>query len=193
MRQWMGQTVLTCRRNPGIRRRSQYLPRYGERQLVLDRGRKWYRLHWVAHAGYRVLGAGPPDLPAPLYIEVDAHPQKGVRMKRRAPVSENIPGPALAAESKVLDKLPKIREFLSAVKYDDGSVRQPGYVTIRNRTWSYEITLYDPDAGLRVAVRAPTLDDVWAAAELILEADDAPWEIDQYLQSQLSRGKKKRA
>jgi len=176
-----------------MRPRYQYLPQGGERRLVLDRGHRWYRVHWIARGGYRVVASGPVGLPHDDTVELDCHPAKEPRVKRRAPASQAIPGPTLSCESKVLHNLPKIREFLSATAYDDGSVRQPGYMTIRNRTWSYEITLYDVDAGLRCPVRSPTLDDVLAAAELLLEAEDAPWEIDQYLQSQLQRGKKKRA
>lgn len=114
-------------------------------------------------------------------------------MKRRTPPAAGLPALPLEDQSKVLHKFPLIREFLSSTAYEDQSPRQPGYFTLRNRGGSYEVTVYDPDAGLRCAVRAMTLDDVLAATELLLGAAEAPWETDRWLTEQLAKNRKKRA
>ena len=116
-------------------------------------------------------------------------------MKRRQPVvNVGACAPALPATSVLLAKLPAIREFLSATAYDDGSPRVPGYLTLRNRGHSYELTLYDPDAGLRLPTRGPDLDKTLLLAEQLLGVEEAPWEVDNYLTEQLAkRAKRKRA
>lgn len=193
MRHTTGETVLTWRRSLGMRPRSQYLPRHGEKRIIIARGATWYLLHWVHRAAYRVTQWGPVGLPAEAVVTVDCHSTEVLRMKRRTPAEAGLPALPLPSESKLFAKLPLIREFLSATAYDDGSPRQPGYLTVRNRGGSYEITAYDPDAGLRAAVRAMTIDDTWAALELLLGAAEAPWETDHYLMDQLLKKKKRRA
>jgi hypothetical protein len=118
---------------------------------------------------------------------------KESRVKRRQPVGEtSLPPVGLGAVSVILGKLPAIREFLSCMAYDDGSLRTPGYVTLRNRGTAYEFTLYDPDAGARMAVRAETFDAVLTQAEQLLGVAEAPWEVDQYLTDQLGKKKKRK-
>lgn len=111
--------------------------------------------------------------------------------KRTAAVGD-LPQPQLDQTTKVLVKLPQLVAFVSDVVYTDKSRRTPGYFTLRNRVFAYELTLYDPDAGMRVAVRHNTVDGVLAAAEELLKAPDAPWEADSYLMGQLPKNRKKK-
>jgi hypothetical protein len=116
-------------------------------------------------------------------------------MKRRQAAT---PGgtivPPLPSSSVHWPKLPALREFITATKYDDGSPRTPGYLTVRNRVTTFEITVYDPDGCCRLSARASTLDEALALTEKLLGVEEAPWEPDRYLQEQASRGaKKKRA
>ncbi len=114
-------------------------------------------------------------------------------MKRRnAPLGGGAIVPALPMASTILAKLPAVREFLTATEYEDHSPRQPGYVTLRNRTTTFEVTLYDPDAGARLAVRGPDLDKTLLLVEQLLGVEEAPWELDGYLQEQLARRAKKK-
>ena len=102
--------------------------------------------------------------------------------------------PALPSTSTHLPKLPALREFLSATKYDDDTPRTPGYVTVRNRVTTYEVTVYDPDSASRLSCRGPTLDAALALVEQLLGVEEAPWEPDNYLASQQTKSKpKKRA
>jgi len=114
-------------------------------------------------------------------------------MKRRAAPAESNPlTKALPALSVMLGKLPALREFITATSYDDGSPRQPGYFTFRNRTTTFEVTAYDVDAGLRLACRGEKIDDAFALLEQLLGVEDAPWEVDNYLMEQAKRRAKKK-
>lgn len=114
-------------------------------------------------------------------------------MKRRAAPQGGLPVvPALPATSVMLGKLPLIREFLSATAYDDGTMRTPGYYTFRNRGHSYELTLSDPDSGMRLVARGPDIDKTFSLAETLLGTEDAQWEIDRYLTEQLEKKRPKK-
>lgn len=114
-------------------------------------------------------------------------------MKKRAALGlEGVPIPALSMESKVLEKYPLLREFVSATAYEDGSMRMPGSLRLENKIICYQITLSDPDAGMRVSVSAATLDDVLKGVERLLGAPEAPWEVDRYLTEQLQKKKPKK-
>lgn len=102
--------------------------------------------------------------------------------------------PPAPMTSVLLAKLPAIREFMSATQYDDGSPREPGYMTIRTWGTQWQVTVYDPDSGARMPVRAPELDKALLLVEQLLGVEEAPWEIDRYLSEQLAKkSKKKRA
>jgi len=170
-----------------ICRRSQRLPRYGSRVLLLSVPGKWLLVHWTARSGYWCLAVGKrtPRLQESTY---SCQRPGAVTVKRRiVGTAAHSVVPALPATSLILAKLPAIREFLTATSYDDGTSREPGYLTLRNRRNVFEVTLYDPDAGLRLPVQAKTLDDVLALTEQLVGVEEAPWEVDDYLTSRLAR------
>ena len=193
MRRHAGITVLTWDGRVAMRPRSQYLPRYGEKRVIIERRGRWYLAHWLSRAGYRITQWGPVGLPPEAVTLADCHDVEDARMKRRTPAEAGLPAVPLDASSKLFGKLSLVCEFLTSTAYDDGTPRTPGYVTWRNRGGSFEITAYDPDAGLRCAVRHMTIDGAWAALDVLIGATEAPWEIDQYLTDQLLKKKKRRA
>lgn len=114
-------------------------------------------------------------------------------MKRRQPaVAGGTVLPALPSVSTLLAKLVNLRAFCSETSYDDGSPRQPGYFTFRNRVTVYEVTVYDPDSGTRLVVRGPDWDKTFLSVEQLLGAADAPWEMDKYLSEQLAKRSRKK-
>lgn len=188
----LGLTVYRADRRVAVRRAGRLLPARGERWFWVGWNATRFLLRWEKWQGIRVVSVHrhrTPDEPITFY-----RPEEftTVPIKRRTPLAEPVPLPALPATSKVLAKCPLLCEFLSATAYEDGSARQPGYVTLRNRVIEWELTLYDPDAGARVALRARTLDDVFATAEVLLSSAEAPWEPDRYLMEQLARKPKKK-
>lgn len=101
--------------------------------------------------------------------------------------------PPLSSTSTLWPKLPAIREFITATEYEDKTPRTPGYITVRNRVTTFEVTMYDPDSGSRLSARAPTLDAALALVEQLLGVEDAPWEPDTYLQKLIAQNGKKKS
>lgn len=172
----------------------QWTPRTGERWLRVVSGDRWYLIQWLPREGWWITSAGIEG-PAGSGQYYSAPRYQGDAMKRR---NLNEGGkattPALPSLSTILGKLPALREFVTATSYDDGSARVPGYFTFRNRGIVFEVTVYDPDSGTRLAARAPKIDEALCLIEQLLGVEEAPWEIDQYLTDQLlRRAKKKRA
>ena len=156
----------------------------------------WWRgylllMHWVAHQGYRPRALVSAVGPSHETLETWSLPGDEVAIKKRTVTEGPIILPMLGTDTVCLKKCPALVEFLTATAYEDGSARQPGYFTVRNRVFEFEVTLYDPDAGQRVVIRAREIDKMFQGAEAVLVAVDAPWEPDLYLQGRLPKKKKK--
>lgn len=93
-------------------------------------------------------------------------------------------------DSTVFGQLPNIVQHCCVTRYDDGTARQPGWLTIRSQGSAWVVQLKDPDSGCQMRANGNTLDDALALAELLLGAEEAPWEPDPWLASQKKRGKK---
>lgn len=190
-----GDGVTVTRHQGGWKRRRvcRWSPRRGERWLRLVLPRAWWLIQWLPREGWWIVAAGDAGTPyaAPTY---SSPRYQGDAMKRRQQAQ---PGqasvPALPSTSTHWPKLASIREFLAATSYDDGTARVPGYLTVRNRTTTFEITLYDPDSGSRLVCRGGTLDEALALAEKLLGVEEAPWEPDNYLQAQLAKKRPRKA
>jgi len=173
-------------------RSRQTLPRWGERRIVWVSGHLWWLLEWRSRLGWWCLERGRFERGEPVRVGEYPRPEECSTVKKRQVASGDLILPFLGRDSKLLAKLPRLCEFISATAYDDGTFRQPGYLTFRNRMTTYEITLYDPDYGLRLALRAVTIDEVLTLAEKAVDADGMPWEVDNYLTEQLSKKKPKK-
>lgn len=101
--------------------------------------------------------------------------------------------PPLSAESKVLKAFPKIREFLTQKKYEDGTSRKPGRLWLEQDGVAFTITLKEPSMVALMRLRANEIDDVFALAEAALKMDLPPWEIDQWAFDKLPKPKKKKS
>lgn len=187
-----GWRVLTSYPRCGMRRRSNRLPRSREKWFYSSRPGNWTLWHWRARIGYVIRAAGTGPTPGDDALYEWGLEDEPMGFARRVVAGERLPSPQLSQESKVLGKLSQLVAFVSDVSYEDKTPRSPGYYTLRNRVFTYELTLYDPDAGLRVAVRDVTIDGCFAAANELLRLPEAPWEVDNYLQQQLAKIPKKK-
>lgn len=96
---------------------------------------------------------------------------KKVKIRDRASVK------ALASlDSKALQMYPAIVDSIGLLQYEDGSPRQPGYlgVWVQGSAWVTRIT--DKDAEATLTTEGKTLDEALELLNLMLGADDAPWE-----------------
>jgi len=188
-----GIRVLTCNGRGGMRRGGQVTPQWGEKRLWIARRFRWYLVEWRAREGYRVLAFRQPgqaeSTTTLTWIDWETH----MPPKRRAVASEGTPSIPLESESVVLHDFPAIREFLTCTVYEDMTPRQVGYLTIRTRGLVFEVTLYDYDSGQRMACQGRDLDEMFATAEMMLKAENAPWTPDNYLLSLVAKKPKKKA
>ena len=191
MRQFGGSRVLVAGTRPVTRRHHQIVSRRRDCRVWLVLRDRVFWMEWLRLEGWAVIGIGRMvGRDITLLKQLD-RPGWEKGMKRRVVKGSDLILPLLSRETAVLKKLPDLVAFVGECAYDDNTMRTPGYITLRNRLHCYEITLYDPDAGLRIALRAQTLDDVLKLANEAVTAEGLPWEPDKYLQEQLAEKEKK--
>lgn len=187
-----GDTLLTAGGRAAIRRGGQRTPKWGAKRYWIRWRHRLYLCEWAPQAGVRILAhrpTGPAGVTTNLtWIEWESY----MPPRRRAAPSADQPAVPLESESVVLNDFPRLREFLTCTVYDDMTRRQPGYMTIRTRGLTFELTLYDYDSGMRLAVQGRDLDEMWATAELLVSTENAPWTPDQYLLSLLLKNSKRK-
>lgn len=89
--------------------------------------------------------------------------------------------------TKGMASFPNLVMHCAVTRYDDGDPRQPGWFTVRTQGSAWVIILKDPDSATQMQCLGNTLDDAMALAELMVGADDAPWELDQWAKRQGQR------
>lgn len=94
-----------------------------------------------------------------------------------------------AMETAVFSRLMALVEHCGITRYDDGDSRRPGWFTVKTLGAAWVIQVKDPDSCSQLQATAGTLDDALALAQLLLEAEEAPWEPDQWLQNQKKKSK----
>jgi len=107
--------------------------------------------------------------------------------KEGQPIATN----AAAIESQIFDKLVALRAHCCVNRYDDGEPRRTGWFTVKTLGNVWVVQVKEPDTALSLSVTGQTLDDALVLADLFLQSEDAPWEVDAYLKSQLGGGKKR--
>lgn len=192
MLHFRGTKLLTFRKRSAIRHGSQRLPTRGERWFYVTLRDVWILYRWRANRGYVMCALCDAHDPSHGEIQRWSYGDEQMPLKKRLASGELPPIPALSVETILLKKCPLLVEFCAATAYEDGSARQPGYFTLRNRVIEYELTVYDPDAGMRLTCNAVQLDRVFAGLEALLGAPDAPWMVDRYLWERKPKEKTKK-
>jgi hypothetical protein len=187
-----GRKVLTWVGRAAIRRHAQLLPHAGEKDYIVSRAGKWYLVRWRKWFGQVITSVA--DAPRHSFDLVSWSDLENVPMpiKRRAADTASLSLPDLPNFTKLFAKTPTLVAFLTARSYEDGGSRLPGKFWFDGNSSGFSITLIDQDQGFRLVVRAGTIDDVFAAAELALGTENAPWEVDQYHATKLAEKKKKK-
>lgn len=115
-----------------------------------------------------------------------------IRMKKKTPPTNAGGQKHLAAvESNILAQCMALVKHCAIVQYDDGTPRKPGWVTIKTFGSAWQIEAKDPDSCLSLRVIENSLDEALQLLALLLESDEAPWEVDSWLQQQAMKLKKK--
>lgn len=123
---------------------------------------------------------------------VQFRPCWGELVKRRTPRETDVAAVTSLVEraSKVLGTMPHLVDHLSVTRYDDGSARTPGTMIVKTMGSVWVLVLKEPDAGLQMQVTGTSIDDALVLADMLLGAEDAPWETDRWATGQ-KNGKKK--
>ena len=175
------------------KRKSAYmlLPRR-EKWFYYRRGSHLLLLHWKPFAGIWLHAERVGDDSAEPHT-ITLRSDYPMAVKKRQPKDLTGTGlPSASPTSVLLAKLPALREWLTATTYEDGTARNPGKLSVETYGVTWSILLRDPDAGLRLNVRAPELDKALLLVEQLLGVEEAPWERDEWLTAQLAKkGKKK--
>lgn len=113
-------------------------------------------------------------------------------MKKPSPKPAAERPPHLAAvETNVLADLMPLVEHCAATRWDDGSARVPGWLQIRTMGTDWFIIAKEPDLGLMLQIRNPSLDDCLFALAALLGAEDCPWQEDPFATGPKQKGKKR--
>lgn len=92
-------------------------------------------------------------------------------------------------ESDILSKLPNVVAHCCVTRYEDNDPRRPGWITIKTMGAAWVVQCKDPDACASLTATADTLDNALVLADLLLGAEEAPWENDPFLKRQDGRKK----
>lgn len=124
-------------------------------------------------------------------LVVWGRPEKSMKRRCSKP-SDPAGGPTHLApvETNLLGMFGNIIAHLTEVRYDDGAPRRPGWLLLKTQGSTWSCFIKEPDAAAQMNVNAQTLDDLLILADMLLGADDAPWEPDPNARPQ--NGKKSR-
>lgn len=92
-------------------------------------------------------------------------------------------------ESDLLAKLPNLVAHCCLTKYEDGDPRKPGWFTVKTLGAAWIVECKDPDACARLTATADTLDNALVLADMLLGAEEAPWENDPFLKRMGAKSK----
>lgn len=186
-----GTRILQVGTRRGVTRVCQWLKRR-ERWFYLEQHGVRYVVHWKPWQGLWVTSRHVKSLARVGTVYRTPRPETSKVKKLKLATGTGAPALGVGAGSVILGKCPKIREHLTATTYEDGDMRTPGYLWLKTTSSQWVLTLFSPDDCARLDCRAATLDEVLMLAEKWLSVEDAPWEIDTYLQEKKAKTKKKR-
>jgi len=86
-----------------------------------------------------------------------------------------------AVESTLFAQHMALVEHMALRKYEDGSDRETGWVTIKVVGAAWAVQVKDPDSATSFTAVGDTLDKAFDTANLLLACDEAPWEPDAWL------------
>jgi len=94
-----------------------------------------------------------------------------------------------AVETEYLKELMPLIEHCCMRQYDDGSPRDPGWITIKVQGSAWVCQVKDPDTCCSFNAVAEKLDNALMTAALMLASEEAPWEPDTFLKAMKARKK----
>lgn len=94
------------------------------------------------------------------------------------------PQSTASLDTKLFTKLSPILEHCAVTRYDDGTSRQTGWITLRVLGTQWQVQVKDPATGLSFSTLAPSVDNALVLSASLLASPDCPWEEDPWLKGQ---------
>lgn len=163
---------------------SQWTPR-GKLWLDLLTRRVVVRVEHTPYRGYCVRSVYPrggSQLDRLFVVPPPEFSVKRIQLQQQA--AGNGPTHLAAVESNIFAALPNLVAHCCVTRYEDGSVRQPGWWTLKTRGAAWVCQVKDPDSCCSLQAAANSVDDALALADLLLGTENAPWEADAFLKQQ---------
>jgi hypothetical protein len=107
--------------------------------------------------------------------------------------SDGAPKSLASLDSIFFLELQNLVNHCAVTRYDSGNARQPGWIVIKTVGTIWSVSVKDPDSCLQVGSVGITLDEALATANLLVAADNGPWELDRYLERRPGRPKGKKS
>lgn len=118
--------------------------------------------------------------------------QRIPNMKRRQSKAAMTDTNHLAAmETTLFAQHLALLEHCAVRKYDDGEIREPGWITVKTQGAAWVVQVKDPDGCCSFSAVGETFDKALDTANLLLSCDEAPWEPDPFLAQAAARKKKR--
>jgi len=115
-----------------------------------------------------------------------------LKVKKRQPPQNSSGQRHLAPlETNVLSQCHALVKHCAVTQYDDGTPRKPGWITVKTLGSAWQLEAKDPDSCCSLRVIESNLDEALLLLNMLLESEEAPWELDTWLQQQAMRAKKK--
>jgi len=111
--------------------------------------------------------------------------------KKQSKPGEEAGNHLAAMETTLFNDLMALLEHCATRRYDDGDARETGWFTIKTQGAAWVCTVKDPDTGCSFSTVGDTVDKALSSAALLLACEEAPWELDRWLQDSKQQKKKK--
>lgn len=98
-------------------------------------------------------------------------------LQKPAPLPDRNGAPRMVDAGTWAKGLPALSEFLSEARWDDGSPRVTGSITLFCDDGVWKLCLSDKDAGRVAFVSAGTPTEVFAAADKALQSSSLDWRV----------------
>lgn len=104
---------------------------------------------------------------------------------------EKEPDNLAAVETRLFHEYPGLMGALVTIRYSNGEPREPGMVMIRVQGTTFQVILKDPSTKKELPAVGQTIDDAFAALELMLGMERPPWSRDRFAEEREARKPRK--
>jgi len=172
----------------GLRRKrgGRYLPsRFDWVDLLI--GEEVYRWAMAPRRAVRLVWVGPLRR---RHTVTWPEMQREMSVKRRKASEATTANHSAAMETEMFGEHLPLLEHCCMTRYEDGTVRRVGWLSIQTVGSEWVVTAKDPDGAVSLTVRAATLDAALDDMAVWLSSDEAPWTPDPWLAARKPRSKK---